>query len=45
MIQKNHEIFNEIVNTIVKVSNPKKIILFGSYAWGVPSDGTDIGIR
>ncbi len=44
MMQKNHEIFNEIVKRIVTVSNPEKIILFGSYACGVPSDDSDIDI-
>ncbi len=44
MIVKEKEMFNEIVNRIVTVSNPEKIILFGSYACGVTSDDSDIDI-
>ncbi len=32
----------EIKEKIVKEFNPEKIILFGSYAWGNPTDDSDI---
>lgn len=38
------ELLNEISNRIVAVVQPKKIILFGSQAWGIPDDGSDIDL-
>ncbi|MBC8525937.1 MAG: nucleotidyltransferase domain-containing protein [Candidatus Cloacimonetes bacterium] len=40
MISK--EQIHEIVQTIVKGYNPKKIILFGSYVSGNPSEDSDL---
>ena len=44
MKQIDNEIFNEIANRIVSTTDPEKIILFGSYAWGIPSNDSDIDI-
>ena len=38
------EQIQEIVNKIVNGYNPKKIILFGSYATGNPGDDSDIDL-
>ncbi len=37
-------VINEIINTIRSIINVKKIILFGSYAYGVPTKGSDIDL-
>jgi predicted nucleotidyltransferase len=34
----------EIKEKIVKEINPEKIILFGSYAWGKPTDDSDVDL-
>lgn len=34
----------EMKEKIVKEFNPEKIILFGSYAWGNPTDDSDIDL-
>ncbi|MCM8792841.1 MAG: nucleotidyltransferase domain-containing protein [Candidatus Omnitrophica bacterium] len=34
----------EIVNKIKEKFNPQKIILFGSYAWGRPTEDSDIDL-
>jgi predicted nucleotidyltransferase len=36
-------LINEII-TQLKPLNPDKVILFGSYAWGVPDDESDIDL-
>lgn len=38
------KIINEIVDRILKGYDPKKIILFGSYAHGEPTEHSDIDI-
>ena len=40
----SQEKFNEAINRIVKNINPEKIILFGSYAQGNPSEDSDLDI-
>jgi predicted nucleotidyltransferase len=37
-------VLQEIVRRIVKAVNPSKIILFGSYAYGIPHMDSDIDI-
>jgi len=37
-------IVTEIVDKIKTQFNPQKIILFGSYAWGKPTDDSDIDL-
>ena len=37
------KITTDIVNRLLPL-NPKKIILFGSYAWGTPDDDSDLDI-
>lgn len=39
-----HEKIKEVVNIIVKHFAPEKIILFGSYAYGNPSDNSDLDL-
>lgn len=38
------KIISEIVNKIIKGYEPKKIILFGSYAYGEPTEDSDIDL-
>jgi predicted nucleotidyltransferase len=38
------ELLKEIVERIVNAVNPLKIILFGSYAYGMPKKGSDLDI-
>ncbi len=33
-----------VVNTIVESQNPEKIVLFGSYAYGIPSENSDLDL-
>jgi predicted nucleotidyltransferase len=40
----DEELLKEIVKRIVNAVNPLKIILFGSYAYGVPKKGSDLDI-
>ena len=40
----SQEKINEVINRIVKNVNPEKIILFGSYASGNPSEDSDLDI-
>ena len=44
VFMKSMQIFDEIVNRLVKELNPEKIFLFGSYAWGKPDKGSDIDL-
>jgi predicted nucleotidyltransferase len=37
-------IINEIVDRILKGYKPKKVILFGSYAYGEPTEDSDIDL-
>ncbi len=34
----------EVVNKIVKKYQPEKVILFGSYAWGKPTEDSDVDL-
>ena len=38
------EIVSEIVSKIKKQFKPQKVILFGSYAWGNPTEDSDIDL-
>jgi len=40
----SQEKINEVIDRIVKNINPEKIILFGSYASGNPSEESDLDI-
>ena len=35
---------NEIVDRLVKEIHPNKIYLFGSFAWGVPTEDSDLDL-
>ncbi len=43
-LQVTEEILAEIVDRIVTAFTPEKIILFGSYAYGVPSIDSDVDL-
>lgn len=43
-VKINQEIINEIVRRIASVVVPEKIILFGSYVYGLPDENSDIDI-
>ncbi len=38
------EKIKEVVNKIVKEYQPEKVILFGSYAWGKPTEDSDVDL-
>ena len=40
----SQEKINEVIDRIVKNINPEKIILFGSYAQGNPSEDSDLDL-
>lgn len=40
----NEDLINDISRLIVKAVDPDKIILFGSYAYGKPSENSDLDI-
>jgi len=42
MIKK--EIIEEVKNRLVKTYNPVAIYLFGSYAWGTPTEDSDLDL-
>lgn len=42
--KKIKKLIEDITKKIVKEYNPKKIILFGSYAYGKPTDDSDIDL-
>ena len=42
--ERAKEIISGIVEKIVKEYNPRRIILFGSYAYGTPGDASDLDI-
>jgi predicted nucleotidyltransferase len=38
------EIIEEVKNRLIKTYNPLEIYLFGSYAWGTPTDESDLDL-
>ena len=38
------EILNQVVKRLVKTYHPLKIYLFGSYAWGKPTEESDLDL-
>lgn len=40
----DHFLIEEVVRRIVKSAHPEKIILFGSYAYGMPYRGSDLDL-
>lgn len=37
-------VFDEITKLLIKELDPEQIILFGSYAWGVPTEDSDVDL-
>lgn len=44
MKQVTVELLNEITRRIVERVHPERIILFGSRAWGVPTESSDVDL-
>ena len=44
MKSKTQNVVREIVNALIREYQPKKIILFGSYAYGIPNEESDIDL-
>jgi predicted nucleotidyltransferase len=44
MRQLSSELLEEVVRRLVEVLHPEKIILFGSYAYGSPTEASDIDL-
>ena len=42
--QVDDSLLQEVIRRIVQSVNPQKIILFGSYAYGKPHEGSDLDI-
>lgn len=42
--QIGEDLLSEITQRLVERFNPEQIILFGSHAWGEPSNGSDIDV-
>ena len=40
----NNEEIRQFVDLVAEVADPDKIILFGSYAYGIPTDKSDIDL-
>ena len=40
----NKKIINEVKNRLIKTYNPIAIYLFGSYAWGTPTEDSDLDL-
>lgn len=40
----NTEIIEDVKNRLVKTYNPVAIYLFGSYAWGIPTEDSDLDL-
>ena len=40
----DEDLLREIRNKIVRAANPEKIVLFGSYVYGKPTDQSDLDI-
>lgn len=40
----SQEIIEKVKNRLVKAYNPESIYLFGSYAWGTPTEDSDLDL-
>lgn len=40
----SQELLEEVVRRLVDQFQPEELILFGSYAWGTPTEGSDVGL-
>ncbi|MEI6826713.1 MAG: nucleotidyltransferase domain-containing protein [Desulfuromonadales bacterium] len=44
MAQLDETLLTDMTNRLVQTFKPEQIILFGSYAWGIPHNGSDIDL-
>jgi predicted nucleotidyltransferase len=44
MAQIDEALLQNMTNRLVQTFQPEQVILFGSYAWGIPHDGSDIDL-
>jgi len=40
----NEDLLQEITQRLVELFHPEQVILFGSYAWGTPTAGSDVDV-
>lgn len=40
----NRKVIDEVKNRLVRTYNPLEIYIFGSYAWGTPTDESDLDL-
>ncbi|RKX87883.1 MAG: nucleotidyltransferase domain-containing protein [Spirochaetes bacterium] len=41
-IESQRDTIEKIINSLIKVYNPRSIYIFGSYAWGTPDGDSDL---
>ena len=44
MAKLDETLLNEMTSRLVQAFQPEEIILFGSHAWGTPTEGSDIDL-
>jgi len=44
MAKLDEALLNEMTKRLVQTFHPDKVILFGSHAWGTPSEASDIDL-
>ncbi|MBI2353581.1 MAG: nucleotidyltransferase domain-containing protein [Deltaproteobacteria bacterium] len=44
MVKIDEALLREMTSRLVQTFQPEQVILFGSYAWGTPDEGSDIDL-
>ena len=44
MAELDEALLNEMTSCLVQTFHPDKVILFGSHAWGIPTESSDIDL-